>query len=117
MVQGKSGKWLAIHPSYKLPQEVWLDLPDAEIKKINDERAAFKQSKSGNDNATVISQLTTDTNGMATIQVPVSMIQQAATGTHVSDNSTQQEQDNVGTNPMGGRNEQAQIRSRNNGRS
>lgn len=116
MVKGKSGKWLAIHPSYKLPKEIWLDLPDAEITKINDERTAFKRGRSDNDNVTVVSQLTTDTNGMATIQVPISMIQQAATGTRVSDDATNQEQENSSTNPMGGRNEQAQIRSRNNGR-
>ena len=118
MVKGNSGKWLAIHPSYKLPKEIWLDLPDAEIKKINEERSAFKRGRGGNDNATVISQLTTDTSGMATIQVPISMIQQAATGTQVTneDASSSQGQDNNNTNPMGGRNEQAQLRSRNNGR-
>ena len=113
MVQGKSGNWIAVHPSYKLPKEVWLDLPDAEIQKINNERAAFKRSKSNNDSSTVISQLTTDTSGMATIQVPISMIQQAKS-TQAENESTSE---SGNTNPMGGRNEQAQLRSRNSGRS
>ena len=116
MVKGKSGKWLAIHPSYKLPKEIWLDLPDAERRKINDERATFKRGRSGNDGATVVSQLTTETNGMATIQVPMSMIQQAATSVHSNIDKVQQEQDDVSANPMGGRNEQAQLWSRNSGR-
>ena len=106
MVKGKSGNWLTVHPSYKLAKEVWLDLPDAEVRRINDERAAYKKSKRSNDSSTVISQLTTDTSGMATIQVPIAMIQQATT----NDDSAQSE---TNTNPMGGRNEQAQLRSRN----
>ena len=107
MVQGKSGKWIAVHPSYKLPKEVWLDLPDAEVKKINEERSAFKRNKTTNDTSTVISQLTTDTDGMATIQIPMSMIQQATT----AQGSSEVTSDGGNTNPMGGRNEQTQLRS------
>ena len=110
MVKGKSGNWLTVHPSYKLAKEVWLDLPDAEVRRINDERAAYKKSKRSNDSSTVISQLTTDTSGMATIQVPIAMIQQATT----NDDSAQSE---TNTNPMGGRNEQAQLQSLNGSRS
>ena len=68
MVKGKSGKWHAIHPSYRLAREVWNNLPDAKINKINNERAAFKRNRRGSDAPTVISQLTTNTNGIATIQ-------------------------------------------------
>ena len=110
MVKGKSGKWLAVHASYKLPKEVWLDLPDAEVTRINNERAAYKRSKGNNDNHTVVSQLTTDTAGMATIQVPMTVLQQASTANQVTNDGTD-------TNPMGGRNEQAQLRSRNSNRS
>ena len=121
MVKGKSGKWHAIHPSYKLAKEVWNDLFDAKINKINNERAAFKRTRRGNDAPTVISQLTTDTNGIATIQVPVAMIQQAATNptpTPANNKHTSwQNQSGGNNNPMGGRNEQAQLRSRNSGRS
>ena len=121
MVKGKSGKWHAIHPSYKLAKEVWNDLFDAEINKINNERAAFKRTRRGNDAPTVISQLTTDTNGIATIQVPVVMIQQAATNptpTPANNKHTSwQNQSGGNNNPMGGRNEQAQLRSHNSGRS
>ena len=113
MVRGKSGKWIAVHPSYKLAGDIWSDLPNAEIKKIHEERAAFKKSRSTNDSATVVSQLTTDSNGMATIQVPISMIQQATS----TQEEKQEPSDNGNTNPMGGRNEQAQLRSRNGGRS
>ena len=121
MIKGKSGKWHAVHPSYKLAKEIWNDLPDAKINKINDERAAFKRTKKGNDASTVISQLTTDTDGMTTIQVPILMIQQATTNpNHIindSENATQQDQGSGINNPMGRRNEQAQLRSRNNGQS
>ena len=69
----------------------------------------------------MISQLTTDTNGIATIQVPVAMIQKAATNltpiTTNTKNMSQQNQGGGNNNPMGGRNEQAQLRSHNSGRS
>ena len=110
MVKGKSGKWLAVHASYQLPREIWIDLPDAEVTRINNERAEYKKRKmSGNDNETVISQIATETNGMATIQVPMTMLQQASTqATNVTNSSSGNQ------NPMGGRHEQAQLRSRNN---
>ena len=57
-----------------------------------------------------------DTNGMATFQVPLTMIQQASTqGAQVTSGESQQSviQPNEQRNPMGGRNEQAQLRSRN----
>ena len=50
---------------------------------------------------------------MATIQVPISVIQQATS----TQEEKQEPSDSGNTNPMGGRNEQAQLRSRNGGRS
>ena len=115
MVKGKSGKWLAVHASYRLPKEVWRDLPDAEVTKINNERNAYKRGRGSGDSNTAVSQLTTDTAGMATIQVPMTMLQQASTATHITNDGHNTQADGS-THPMGGRNEQAQLRSRNNGR-
>ena len=115
MVKGKSGRWLAVHASYKLDKDVCIDLPDAEKRKINEERAIYKRSRGGNDNTSVVSQITTDTSGMATIQVPIAMLQQASTATSTQGNDDVSQQQHINISPMGGRNEQSQLRSRNNG--
>ena len=116
MVKGKSGRWLAVHASYKIDKDVWMDLPDAEKRKINEERYKYKRSRGSNDNASVVSQLTTDTSGMATIQVPIAMLQQVSTATSTQGNDDMSQQQHVNIIPMGGRKEQSQLQSRNNGR-
>ena len=55
MIKGKSGRWLSVHASYKFPRDIWSDLPDSEINKINRERAEYKKRRNNNDNDTVIS--------------------------------------------------------------
>ncbi len=93
-VTGVNGQTIEVHPSFKFTSDTWNNLPEAERNRIVQERANFKRSRQSSEQRSTISQVTFETtnndNGNAT------------NGSTSSSGSI-----------MGGRNEQASLRSRN----
>jgi hypothetical protein len=99
-VTGNDGNQIEVHASYNFPAHVWNNIPSAEKERLKQERINYKRQRtisalSSDDIASIVSGLTNAT-GLSV----------AATSTVATPNSTT-------TSIMGGRNEQATLRSRN----
>ena len=101
MVQGEDGTYIEVHPSYSFQPQVWQNIPQAEKRRLQSERQEYKRSRTGTHTTdrTTISGITTD--------------QTQVTG---NDNTTEGNNTHLPHSIMGGRNEQANLRSRNPGR-
>lgn len=104
MVQCNDGTQIEVHPSYDFTSKEWYKLPEAEKIRIREERNKYKRSKVS-DSATVISEITT---GNLTVKDELkSMKHRISAMESIAGSNT------VGDSVMGGRNEQASLRSRN----
>ena len=93
-VTGVNGQTIEVHPSFKFNRDVWNNLPDAERNRITQERSNYKRSRQGNgEQRSTISQVTFETSN--------------------NDNNATKDSSNSSASIMGGRNEQASLRSRN----
>ena len=86
-VTGSDGKTYEVHASYKFDSNVWSNLPQSERNRIMEERRVYRESKKRS-----ASQISTDD------------------GTAISEMTT--DRTTTGGTVMGGRNEQASLRSR-----
>ena len=117
MVRCTDGTEVEVHASYQFDDHQWNLLPDAERKRILNERAAYKRRRFGNDNndnSSNVSQITTNTNNndLQSINNSFNALQQQISSLNTSQ-LTQNNQEPPAS-IMGGRNEQASLRSRNN---
>ena len=110
MVQCTDGTQMEVHASYKLKSHQWNILPQAEKNRITRERAAYRRSRQRNndDDRSTVSEITSDVRSMSEtltrMQAQISSLSQAG---------SQNDSGSVPATIMGGRNEQASLRSRN----
>lgn len=100
-ITGNDGNQIEVHASYNFPSPVWNNIPSAEKERLKQERINYKRQRtisalSSDDIASIVSGLTNATG-----------ISIAATSTGASQNN------GAPSSIMGGRNEQAALRSRN----
>ena len=102
---------IEVHPSYEFTDEEWHNLPFAERDRITDERARYKRYRTNRslDNASVISEVTTNSQVGKGLQGQLRSLQH-----RISTMESQTQSTSIPGSIMGGRNEQANIRSRNN---
>ena len=106
MVQCNDGTQIEVHPAYEFTTDECFRLPEAENIRIREERTRYKSSH-GNDNKTVVIKITT-----GGVQDDIRSIQQIISGI---ESNTGDVKSRASGSIMGGRNEQANMRSRNNG--
>ena len=116
MVRCLNGSNMEIHPAYKFSDDEWNLLPESERNRIIEERQSYKRSRLNNNNyhqssGSVISEITTGTPDLQSIANSVNQMSR-----HI--NELQNHNNNNNNLPpssiMGGRNEQRELRSRNN---
>ena len=109
MVRCNDGTQVEVHASYKLKNDVWNNLPQAERDRLIRERASYRRTRQRNndDDRTTVSEITTDFRSISETLTRM----QAQLSSMSNDN---QDGSAVPTTIMGGRNEQASLRSRNN---
>ena len=118
MVRCTDGTEIEVHASYKFNDHTWSILPEAEKNRILQERNDYKRSRYNNhgDDRSNISQITTGTAIQANdLQSVVQSVQQLQSQINEMNNNRNDNNSN-NTPPaiiMGGRNEQANLRSRN----
>ena len=117
MVRCLDGTDIEVHASYKFNDNTWKILPEAEKKRILKERSEYKRSRYNNynDDRSTISQITTGTNIQTNdLQSVVHSVQQLQSQINDMNNRSEHNSNNTPpTSIMGGRNEQANLRSRN----
>ena len=115
MVRCNDGTEIEVHASYKFDDRTWNNLPDAEKNRIIQERSEYKKGRyNNNDDRSTISQLSTGTSQQNyDIQSVVQSVQQLQTQLTNMSNRSDESSDAPPTSIMGGRNEQASLRSRN----
>jgi hypothetical protein len=122
MVQCTDGSQMEVHASYRLTDDQWHILPEAEKTRILTERANYKRSRGYNNNPddrSTISQLTTITGGddIRSISESVNNLQRQISNLQSQPSRNNNNADDTNNGPpgsiMGGRNEQASLRSRN----
>ena len=106
MVQCNYGMQIGVNIAYDFTTDKWFRLPEAEMIRIREERTRYKRSR-GNDDKTVVSEITT-----GGVQDDIRSIQQRISEIELN---TEDGQYRASGSIMGGRNEQANLRSRNNG--
>ena len=104
-VTGLDGRTIYVHPSYDFPRNIWFNLPDNERKRVSTERANYRNNKRPRNVSELNNTPNSDNNNGNAAQ------QQQPPNT-TNDGATLISELSTGTG-MGGRNEQAQIRSRN----
>ena len=99
-----------VHPSYEFTDQEWHNLPHAERNRVIDERARYKRNKrsGGVENRSVISEITTTNQADNDLHGQLLSLQH-----RISTMESQSQSGMVPGSIMGGRNEQANIRSRN----
>ena len=105
-ITGTNGRRLEIHASYNFPPEVWNAIPQAEKRRINDERQQYRENKRMR------------VSEVAYIPQAINVQQDDArsnTGSAVGSTTQSRaiSESNTSGSIMGGRNEQAQLRARN----
>jgi hypothetical protein len=116
MVRCSDGTEVEVHASFQFDDNVWFSLPEVERNRIIQERQAYKRQRyGGGDDRTAISQITTGTNvpDLQSVSNTVQAMQQQISSIQSQQNE-QQTSDNPPSSIMGGRNEQASLRTRNN---
>ena len=122
MVRCVDGTNIEVHPAYKFTDEEWNVLPHTEKSRILRERESYKRNRSSNDqntNYTTVSELTTNTphpnqgsNDYDTINQSVNQLSRQVSAISSSQNNNGNTSSGY-SSIMGGRNEQASLRSRN----
>ena len=118
MVRCTNGTEVEVHASYKLRNDIWNLLPQAERDRLIRERAAYRnqRQRTGGDDRYTVSEVTTDVRSISEtltrIQAQFSSLSQAG-GTSGNDGSGNNGNNDVPTTIMGGLNEQSSLRSRN----
>jgi hypothetical protein len=116
MVRCTDGTEVKVHASYKFDDRTWNLLPDAERNRIIQERSDYKRGRHGGgpDDRSTISQITTGTAQQGNdLQSVVQSVQQLQMQISNMSNNSNDGNDTPPTSIMGGRNEQASLRSRN----
>jgi uncharacterized membrane protein YgcG len=118
MIRCTDGSEMEVHPAYQFTDQEWNLLPEAERTCIIDERNAYKRKRQGNDDRSLISEITTDHNNnprqedLRTIAESVQNINQRISSMTSNndrrDNSTNENLPSPSI--MGGRNEQSSLR-------
>ena len=111
-VRGNDGTQIEVHPSYSFTDQEWQNIPYAEQTRIHNERADYKRRRrSVGDGRSIISDVTTDISR----QPPEDMSSQLqALQQRIASMESQQPSGDISTGTiMGGRNDQAKLRSRN----
>ena len=105
MVKYNGGMHIEVHPAYDFTTDDWFRLPEAEKIRIREEKTRYKRSR-GNDDKTVVRKITTDglQDNSRSIQHRISEIE----------SNTGDGQSRASGSIMGGRNEQANMISKNN---
>ena len=105
MVRCSDGTQIEVHAAYDFTNDEWFRLPETERIRIADERARYKRARTNNyDQASVgVSEVTTSTENddIANLRNRISAIESQNNGANT----------NEFTSIMGGRNEQANLRS------
>ena len=114
MVRCQDGTEIEVHPSYKFNDAEWNALPEAERNRISLERSNHKRQRNNNTSggASIISEITTQ-NDLQSIAQSVGVLQQQISS--ITSNHNNKDNNSNTTPPssiMGGRNEQASLRSR-----
>ena len=110
MVVCTDGNYLEVHPSYSFTTQQWNALPDAEKRKLQQERAEYKRQRKGinyDELRSIVSKISTATGFKQQQEYPNSVQDRS-----VQEQSTAITNDSRST-AMGGRNEQANLRTRN----
>ena len=114
MVRCTDGTDIEVHPAYKFSDTEWKLLPEAERNRIISERSNHKRQRLSS-NSSVVSELTThNSNDMQSIAQSVNQLQQRISSIISLPDTNDNDHDNIPPSSiMGGRNEQASLRSRN----
>lgn len=118
-----SGQVIECHPSFSFPNAVWRDIPREDRNRISELRRQNSSNNRNSGNSSVISEVTQGTtyiNGQQFTLVPTSLQNQQSQVAQVSTSLPPAPLSTTPPNPptsqitiMGGRNEQASLRSRN----
>jgi hypothetical protein len=114
MVKCTDRKEVESYASLKFSDEVWAVLPEAERNRILQEREEYKRRRynGNNDDRSTISQITmTD---LQSVNQSMSNLQQQISNLTSQANNNQENNESPPTSIMGGRNEQANLRTRSN---
>jgi hypothetical protein len=114
MVKCTDGTEVESHASFKFSDEVWAVLPEAERNRILQEREEYKRRRyNGNsDDRSTISQITMA--DLQSVNQSMSNLQQQISTLTSQANNNQENNESPPTSIMGGRNEQANLRTRSN---
>jgi len=107
-VTGIDGRTIRVHPSYDFPRNIWFNLPDNERKRVTTERANYRNNKRPRN----VSEMNTPNNDNNNNGNGSAAQQQQRPPNTANDGATFVSEISTGTG-MGGRNEQASLRSRN----
>ena len=113
-ITGTNGRTLEIHPSYNFPPEIWNVIPANEKRKIVEERNNYsnkRQRISAVQYAASVPPAISANQGHHNISSVAGSMAGSSTWRNTEPNSQSNDQQSISI--MGGRNEQASLRSRN----
>ena len=120
MIRCTDGSEVETHASFKFSDDVWAVLPDTERTRILHEREEYKRRRynGGNDDRSIISQITTATPHAAadlqSVTQSINNLQQQISSLQSQSNVNNDNNAGPPSSIMGGRNEQANLHTRSN---